>query len=199
MSLSNYSDLKASIANWLNRDDLTTEIPDFIALTESRLAHELRIPTIEKKAVVTVDSEGYSTIPADFLEVKDMFFNDIPLQRLSVTKIHTYKGDSGTPLYFAREAGKILFYPTPTMSATDKLEMIYYFEVDPLTDSAPTNVLFSTAPELYLYGSLVEAAKFLGADDSRWEMGYQTAFNRIMSHLRYSEFAGATPQIANGY
>lgn len=199
MSLTTYDGLKSSIANWLNRDDLTNEIPDFIELTEARLAHEVRIPTIEKKALVTVDTEGYSTIPADFLEVKDVFYNDKPLQRLSVTKIHTYSGESGTPLYFAREAGKILFYPTPTMGASDRLEMIYYYEVDPLSDSAPTNVLLSTAPELYLFGALSEAAKFLGSDGSEWEMGYQTAFNRIMSHLRYSEFSGATPQIANGY
>lgn len=199
MSITTYDGLKASIANWLNRDDLTNEIPDFITMAETRLAHEVRIPTLEKKALITVDTDGYSTIPADFLEVKDIFYNGTPLQRLSVTKMHTYSGESGTPLYFAREAGKLLFYPTPTMSASDSLEMIYYYKVDPLSDAAPTNVLLSTTPELYLYGSLVEAANFLGSDSSQWEMGYQTAYNRIMSHLRYSEFSGSTAQIANGY
>ena len=32
MSLSNYTGLKASIADFLNRDDLTAVIPDFITL-----------------------------------------------------------------------------------------------------------------------------------------------------------------------
>ena len=36
MALANYSDLKTSIANWLNRSDLTSEIAnDFIVLTEA--------------------------------------------------------------------------------------------------------------------------------------------------------------------
>jgi len=199
MSLANYDGLKASVANWLNRTDLATEIPDFIALAESRLAHELRIPTIEKKSVITIDSEGYTTIPADFLEVKDVFFNDTPLSRVSVTQIHSYTARSGVPDYFAREAGKILFFPTPTLSASDRIEMIYYFEVDPLSDSAPTNVLMSTVPELYLYASLSEASKFLGSDGSRWEAAYQESYNRVMSHLRYAEFSGSTPQIFAGY
>ena len=35
MALVNYSDLKTSIADWLNRSDLTATIPDFITLAES--------------------------------------------------------------------------------------------------------------------------------------------------------------------
>ena len=48
MSLANYSGLKASVANWLNRTDLTAEIVDFIELAENRISHELRIPAMEK-------------------------------------------------------------------------------------------------------------------------------------------------------
>ena len=32
MALASYSNLKASLADWLNRDDLTSVIPDFISL-----------------------------------------------------------------------------------------------------------------------------------------------------------------------
>ena len=36
MALSNYTELKTAIANWLNRSDLTSEISDdFIKLTEA--------------------------------------------------------------------------------------------------------------------------------------------------------------------
>jgi len=39
MSLSTYAEVKTSIANWLNRSDLTDEISDdFIKLVESELA-----------------------------------------------------------------------------------------------------------------------------------------------------------------
>ena len=37
MALANYSDLQASVASFLHRDDLTSEIPDFIKLAEADL------------------------------------------------------------------------------------------------------------------------------------------------------------------
>ena len=44
MALSNYSELQSSVANWLNRSDLTTEITgDFIVLTEKDFNSKLRI------------------------------------------------------------------------------------------------------------------------------------------------------------
>ena len=44
MALTNYTELKASIANWLNRTDLTTEISeDFITLAEADFNAKLRV------------------------------------------------------------------------------------------------------------------------------------------------------------
>ena len=44
MALSTYTELKASIANWLNRSDLTTEISDdFIKLVEADYNSKLRV------------------------------------------------------------------------------------------------------------------------------------------------------------
>ena len=37
MALSTFSELKTSVANYLNRDDLTAVIPDFITMAESDL------------------------------------------------------------------------------------------------------------------------------------------------------------------
>tara|TARA_R110002126_G_scaffold101090_2_gene232962 strand:+ start:154 stop:333 length:180 start_codon:yes stop_codon:yes gene_type:complete len=51
MALDNYSNLKTSIANFLARDDLTTEIDDFIDLTEADFNRRLRV-----RAMETVDT-----------------------------------------------------------------------------------------------------------------------------------------------
>ena len=41
MALTTYTELKTSVGDWLNRTDLTTVIPDFIALAEAqRLLHD---------------------------------------------------------------------------------------------------------------------------------------------------------------
>ena len=42
MALSTYDELKASIADFLNRDDLTSVIPDFIKLAETGMNREVR-------------------------------------------------------------------------------------------------------------------------------------------------------------
>lgn len=199
MSITTYDGLKASIANWLNRTDLDTEIPDFIALAENRIAHEIRVPTNEKSAIISVDSQGFTTLPSDFLEVKDIFYNYEPLTRIPLTQLYSYTPQAGEPQYFARETHKLKFFPTPTLTASDELRMIYYYDVGSLSSVQPTNHLLSLAPELFLYGSLVEAANFLDADAQKWEIGFQQAVGRLTKHARDSEFSGSTPEITSGY
>tara|TARA_A200000159_G_scaffold133039_1_gene130980 strand:+ start:35302 stop:35901 length:600 start_codon:yes stop_codon:yes gene_type:complete len=199
MSMTTYDGLKASIANWLNRTDLTAEIPDFIELAENRIFHEVRIPTNEKTVLLTVNSEGYATLPSDFLELKDVFFNYEPLSRISLSDLYSYTPQSGKPAYFARETYRLKFFPTPTIGASDEMRMIYYYDVGRLSSTDTSNVMLSLAPELYLYGSLVEAANFLGSDSQKWEVGYQQAYARLTKHARDSEFSGATSQINSGY
>jgi hypothetical protein len=199
MSLTTYEGLKSSLANWLNRTDLTTEIPDFISLAEDRLSQEVRIPTIEKTISITLDSNGAFDIPADFLELKYAFYNNNPLQRVSLNELRDFASTSGSPEIFAREARKFIFQPIPTMTTTDKLNLIYYKNVPVLSALNPTNELLEMGPQLYLYGSLVEASNFLGSDPSRWETSYQSALSRLLLHARTAEFAGSTPQISSGY
>lgn len=56
MALSTYSEIKASVARWLNRDDMTALIPDFITMAESRLNDRLRLAPMEKSATFTLDT-----------------------------------------------------------------------------------------------------------------------------------------------
>ena len=200
MSLSTYDGLKVSVADWLNREDLTNVIPDFIELAENRIFHELRAPINEKTADLTLGSDGYATIPSDYLEVKDLFWNYNPLSRVSLTQIHSYVERSGVaPEVYAREQSKLLVYPNPTQVAGDTLRIIYYFTPENLSATSSTNSIFQTAPELYLYGTLVEAANYLGSDGSRWEGSYQMAMGRALQHAKTSEYSGATSQVQLGY
>ena len=42
MAITTYAELKTAIANWLNREDLTSVIPDFISLAEADFNRKLR-------------------------------------------------------------------------------------------------------------------------------------------------------------
>ena len=66
MSISTFAELKSSIADFLNRDDLTSVIPTFIKLAEADINRNVRHWRMENRATAEVDSQ-YSAIPTDLL------------------------------------------------------------------------------------------------------------------------------------
>ena len=67
MSITTYTNLQSSVADWLLRDDLTAVIPSFISLAEANLNRDARHWRMEDRSTATLDSQ-YSAVPADFLE-----------------------------------------------------------------------------------------------------------------------------------
>ena len=62
--ITDYSTLKAAIANWLARADLTSAIPEFIQLAESRINRSLFVRERMSEASGTSES-GVIAIPSD--------------------------------------------------------------------------------------------------------------------------------------
>src|SRR4051794_31417082 len=78
MALATYSDLQASIANWLHRSDLTLQIPDFISLAESRLNRLLILRSMETEASLTASpATRYVTLPTDFNAPVALWLEDV--------------------------------------------------------------------------------------------------------------------------
>ena len=50
MAIDSYTKLKTSVATWLDRDDLTDNIPDFISLAEDRINRHIRVRSMEHLA-----------------------------------------------------------------------------------------------------------------------------------------------------
>lgn len=51
MAITTYTELKSAIADFLNRDDLETVAPTFIALAEADINRRLRHWRMEKRAI----------------------------------------------------------------------------------------------------------------------------------------------------
>ena len=69
MALDSYTNLKTAIANFLARDDLSSEIDDFIDLTEADLNRRLRIRAMENVSSFTIDSET-EALPTGFYKLE---------------------------------------------------------------------------------------------------------------------------------
>ena len=183
MALSTYTELKTSIGDWLNRSDLTSVIPDFISLAEAQVERTLRTRQMSVRANASFDAQ-YGAVPADFLETKSLKLTSTnpqtPLQFLSIDALDnemTKYTASGKPKFFGIVGGQFRIVPTPDANYTT--ELIYYAKLTKLSSSVATNWLLTANPDIYLYGSLLQAAPYL-QDDARiqtWATLYERALN----------------------
>ena len=197
MSITTYAELKTAIANWLLRDDLTSVIPDFIALTEADINRQLRHWKMEKRSTAEIDSQ-FSVVPADWMETIRFYTTDgstEPLELISQAELidRKYKdfNTAGRPRYYAMTGGQFEFYPVP--DDTYNAELVYFAEIDALSDSNTSNWLLADAADAYLYGALVHSAPFLH-DDARvatWLALYQNAINSLNMKSEAAKTSGA--------
>src|SRR5210317_497856 len=84
MSIGTYAELKTAIANFLARDDLTDQIPNFIQLAEARMSRELETREQEKRSTATLTAgDEYIALPTDMREVREVKLNTTPITVLS--------------------------------------------------------------------------------------------------------------------
>ena len=185
MAFSTYSELRTSIANFLARDDLTSQIPDFIRLAEARMSRELDARSMEKRATATtVAGDSYISLPTDLREIRNVQLNTDPVKTLdyyTVQMINTdYAGQGqGKPKAYSIVGTEILLKPTPDAAYT--LEIVYGENVQALSDEDTNNTILLRHPDAYLYGSLMNAYTYL-MDETRASQ-YDQLFTRIMDEI----------------
>ena len=187
MALNNYTNLKTAIANFLARDDLTSEIDDFIDLTEADFNRRLRVRNMETvDAAFTVDSET-EALPTGFLQVRSFFISTgggkKPLDFL--TPHHQYDtaggSRSGTPRAYSIEGTNFRFSPAPDTSYTANL--VFYKAFDSIDGTTTTNHILTNHPDVYLYGALYFASTFIRGMDpttiQQFKAQYETALQQV--------------------
>ena len=203
MALSTYSELKTSIANFLNRSDLSDEIADdFIVLTEADFNSKLRVRKMIASADVTINAET-AALPTGFLQVRDFYIlsgsTKYPLRYMTPSQMDQVKGTSttGIPQAYTILGDNFRFMPRPDSTYTGKLN--FYKKFDALSGSNATNFILENHPAIYLYGSLFHAANFLGGYNPQqvqtWQQMYATAMERLELNDREDQFSGSPLQI----
>lgn len=192
MALANYTDLQASIASYLARDDLTATIPDFVTLAETKFNRTLFHPRMETRTTLTVDTNlsepEFLDLPSDFQTMRAVRLSaEVGKPRLNFltqTQMEDYRYSidniSGKPTYFSILGDQIELAATPNQDYD--VEVIYRANIPPLSVNS-TNWLLTLAPDLYLYGSLLEAMPYI-QNDARvglWATGLQTVMEQLNS------------------
>ena len=183
MAISTYAELQTAVSNWLHRADLTSRIPEFISIAESRIARKLRIREMETESDVSITaSTRTAALPTGFREVRRVYLSSSPIQQLEYISPQDYwkrylSTNYGRPTCFTVEGSNLLFGPVPDTAYTAKV--LHYKGLDALSSTA--HGTFVANPDLYLYGSLVAAEPFM-KNDKRVPM-WKGMFDEILSEL----------------
>lgn len=194
MSLTTYAELKASVASWLNKTNLSDQVPDFIALAEAQMRREITsIGQVETFAEVELDETGW-TLPCSAKELAAVIYDDEPLPYLSPERSGQF--DGFTPRHYTIIGKTLHVLPSGTVEIRLKQKLCS------LSSSVRCNWILRDHPDAYLYGSLMQAAPFL-RDDERigtWADLFTSAIdsiNRVERERQTGPFlkvqAGVTP------
>ena len=195
MALTTYAELKTSIADWLNRTDLTAVIPDFIVLCEAELKRRVRRTTNTTTIYISaanMDGPSDMASPVALHLDSGTPSQDYPLRLCTpemLAEVRARANDvAGRPTHWAFWDSQLQFAPTPDQS----YDGILVYNVQLTALATVVNAIYTEAPDAYLYGSLLQAAPYLEHDERIpvWQAKFDAAIEQL-NQVRVDESYGA--------
>jgi len=209
MALGTFTELKDAIADWLDRSDLTARIPDFIALAEARINRELRIRPMEVRSIMyTTSGQKYFNLPGGYIQMRNIQLNTNPTQPLEYITPEMLdrlygSNTTGKPKAYTLIGDEIQLSPIP--DSAYELEMAFYEKFTSLGDgtsgTVTSNWLTKNAPDILLYGALMEAEPFIKNDErvAVWLNGYGNAIDKLQKADQRDRHSGSAMRVRNIY
>lgn len=204
--IAGYSTLQTAISDYLARSDLTSWLPNFTQNWEERFMREPENwgSWLEKALSVAISS-GVAAVPSDYLGIKIAYISgqtSAPLKRISLDQLYQRfpraSTSGGTPAYVSRNGTNFEFGPN---NASGTLAGTYWAKPTVLRNyttggaDAVAHFLIVNAPDLCLYGSLLEAEPFI-KNDARlptWGNLYSVALEAYRGRMKAEDFSGSPP------
>jgi len=203
MAISTYSELQTAVANWLDRDDLTDRIPEFIALAEARMNRVLRLRLmVGKYTASTVNGQRNYALPTGYIQMRNFQVNTTPITPVQYVSPEIYdrlygSTQTGTTKFYTIVANEIQLGPIPGSVMT--LEMLFYKKITSLSTTNPTEAMLTDNPDIYLYGALLEAEPFIMNDERvpLWMQGFQQAVDALQEQDNKDRHSGSALRVMN--
>jgi hypothetical protein len=185
MTITTYAELKSTIADFANRNDMTSPIETFIDQAESEMQVRVKEIEFETRSTVTVTA-GVATLPTGWLSARSVIWNGDKLEMVNASSpsFVNYYTIVGAQLRFADDGdGSVI--------AT------YNAKFTPLSDSNTSNSILAEFPSAYLYGALKHAAVYL--KDFEAARNYEALFDQqmalVIANNAERKYAGAALQV----
>lgn len=200
-----YDDLVTAVGNDLNRNDLDSLIPSFIARAESDINAVLaKKPVWKMIETATISSSSQSVaLPTNYMDAVSLECTDSSntwtLGRLRAADLNNatfynnralpyrtvYRTDK--PVQYAVTGGS--FWLTPAPQEALDFTLRYYAKLDALSSSSTSNWMLESHENVYLFATVAHAAKHI-RDDEYMQMNFDLFDTAITNALEsYDENA----------
>lgn len=189
--------LKQAIKDYAENDETTfvNNLDNFIRNTEERLLKLVDLNFFRKNVTAaTAANNKFLALPSDYLASFSFSVvsggKNVFLLQKDVNFLQEYTPDptvTGTPKYYGIfDVNNIILAPTPDQAYTAELH--YYYRPESLTTASSGTTWFSeNAPDVLLYGCLIDAYMFMKADPQTIQM-YEQKFVETATRLKiYAE------------
>jgi hypothetical protein len=165
IDITTYEGLQAAVADYLNRQDLTDQIPAFVTLAEASFNRELRVRDMMVRANTTSDAENIC-LPDDFLEAYSLALTpgttpQAALRYMSEKESNAIKASGMPPPVIGYTVIDGMFELVPAPGGDVELRLVYYARIPSLGELTTTNWLLRKSPDLYLYSTLLQTAPYI--------------------------------------
>ena len=168
-----YDSLTSTVLQYLERKDqaVVDAVPTFITLCEFEVAQEIKTlgQLTVANATVTPNNPVLAK-PARWRKTVSMSINNgANMQPVFLRKFEYLKNywpdptQTDVPVYYA-DTDYEHWYLAPTPDQAYEFEVLYYERIAPLSSTNQTNWLTQYAPNVMLYGTLLQAMPFLKND-----------------------------------
>jgi hypothetical protein len=165
MAISTYQTLKDSIISWSKRDDIDLLVDDFIRLTEvdmfKRTKYHERLEIKEEETTSTASvSTKFFALPDNYSTwrsvkiIVDSEYYDLKYRNPESMK---RRDSTGIPCFFTI-GSQVELDITPDQAYS--IEVNYFKKPAALTSAAPTNIVLTNHPDIYLHGALYFLFKY---------------------------------------
>tara|TARA_R110002126_G_scaffold53859_1_gene145831 strand:- start:43343 stop:43978 length:636 start_codon:yes stop_codon:yes gene_type:complete len=189
-----YDSLIETVEQYLERQDeaVVNQIPTFITLCEFEIAQQIK--TLGQMQVVQTNFVAGNPVlakPARWRKTVSMSYTDalgekqpILLRKYEYLKAYWPNATStSAPKYYADyDYEHWLIAPTPATALA--VEILFYERIAPLSSTNQTNWLTQNAPNVMLFGTLLQAMPFLKNDTRQI---FQEKYSQALSALKLED------------
>lgn len=202
--ITNYTTLQTAVADWLAKSNLTTWIPNFVQNWEEKFYRQPKnFGRWMESSLSSTIASSVIAVPSSLLALKYAYVDGNPasrLDRVSLNQLYgTYprNGRTGIPKWIARDVSNYVFGPAPDSDYT--IKGVYWAKptlIRSFASDAAAHWLIVNAPDLVLYGALIESAPFLQRDGrlNTWKALYDEALKDYRDLHTYEDRSGSPIQ-----